>query len=485
MRSVFRSSAFAVPYGGIHYNYSKFLGIPSVGNGDRSGATLMVDSALLTSSALVAHCDPTVRHGGNVFPSVFVGGHNVAVPGTIQVADATSGRNVAAMIAASSDEFSRLYIEGLKKLFSAAGDSGKAAAHMRGAMHAISLRDERHCQYPVVMPFFFIEPTSLLPPNFLGSAAELAGFGSLAAPQVDESYPCFEEGTVDGELASVMATGLIVKWRNARSQHLVNHLLNSPKNGLGATEIRQVDPDSVICPGGDATVPLGDRILGGVSVADLLWERGQSPLPAPGEFIVSDAAMGIEFSLYSGVTGSSTLTPTHLPSRNELLSGRVSYSVTMPFADEGAKANERSVKESRARTRAALSLSAAREAHLTGIAQSREQFPIQLKMPRLPRASPPLATADVILSEDRSKPSVVEVASPAPADESVDAGAKETPHLHLGAQSAPKVRAAAPTQSGGGGSAPRSSSLARPASQDQAAQGEELEAAPLPRAADQ
>lgn len=487
VRSVLRVSGFQRPFGGIHFGYSQYKGLPSVVGGTDRAVTIFCDSILLSTAALVAHCDPTIEYEGKSFPSIFCSPNSpVAEAGTEAHIVAEASRPVAAQIVSSGMDFTQAYIPGLMKLFGVTGSCGHAATHMVACMQFLVGKNERHCAFPVVAPFFYVEPTGLLTPNFLGgNAAEKAGFGSLCGPHGREEYPAFEDIEVVPTNA-INGVTMYLGWRNARSNHLVNHLVNHPMNGLGSTRIRQVDPKSIICPGGPSYDPVSERLEKGWAVSDSLWERGQSPLPAPLEMVVSDCAMVVAFENESFDPDSGAFTPTHLPTRDELLGGRVKYSCGQAGATTGGPAHTRTFKESRARTRAAVTLAAAKQSFYTGFGSFADEVPVRAIMPRRPGKTPP----QVAENPDEYTPLALETTASTERSDPVaehDAGREVGPRantvVEMHAVKGPRVEKASPTT---GGAGVRTSSLTAGAvPQSEAAQGEDTTTESVPRAAEQ
>ncbi|AZT88644.1 coat protein [Tolypocladium ophioglossoides totivirus 1] len=360
-RDLLRCGAFAPPFGGIHCGLEEYVGLPALSTDSECALAGYVDALALKTAALVAHCDPGMDFGGVWYPTTFQGIDPtipIARPGDSQ--DASPRVTAANRVQVVSDygRFLRLYLPALSRLFGCAGET-EAALRFQASVAAYLGAFPRHLAFASVNPYFWVEPTSLIPRDFVGSAAEAEGFAAKATRGERLQRPYFEDIAQVDALGDTTFTSYVVKMRGARTSAFLDHWNGHPRDGLGAISVRQMDPTGVIHPGPDATNPqVRDRVEAGAALSSYLWTRGQSALVAPGEFL--NLGRTLCFTVRH-VTWDDDGLPTeeHVPAHYEFCSGTVSYSVGVPTGRAAGKLGQTRSDVRRARTKATGELQAA------------------------------------------------------------------------------------------------------------------------------
>jgi hypothetical protein len=391
-RDLLRCSGFAPPFGGIHYGLEPYAGIPAIATNNGVEQAAFVDALVLTTAALVAHCDPGQTYSGRWFPSFFMGTSKddpTVRPGEEQEGtDAMAARNRAQLLSGVGG-FADIYIRGLARLFAAEGNTGVATSFFVSACMQLG-PNPRHLRYPTVTPWFWIEPTSLIPHDFLGSRAEEEGFASYGGRDAVRTKQAWEDIEPAGP-GDTAFSGYHVVMRSARTAWFLLHWLNNPQNGLGAVSVRQLDPTAIIQPGPNAANPqVRDRVENGDPLSGFLWTRGQSPFPAPGEFMNISGTMGF---MVKHVTFDDEGIPTleHVPTSSEFVHSTVTITVGRPIGIVSGRSNNPGAEVRRAKTRAGRELAASTaRARLYGRADVME-MPTLTSAPTIRSRAPPVA----------------------------------------------------------------------------------------------
>ncbi|AIT56393.1 coat protein [Ustilaginoidea virens RNA virus L] len=357
-RDLLRAQSFGVPFGGIHYGLDVYAGLPALATNSAADVASYVDSLALASAAAVAHCDPGTTYGGRWYPTFYCGASNGDAEtrsGTHLAGNDEMAVNNRSQLVADLAKFSDIFIPALARIFQCGGDPAVAASILTSSGHALS-KHNRHLRMATVTPFFWIEPTSILPHDAFGTRAEAEGSGALASRDQPRTKPIFEDiWTADtGDLAF---SSYHVQLRNARSAWFLAHWHGHELNGLGATQVRQLDPNAIIQPGGHQVEEVRDRVESALPLSAYLWQRGQSPFCAPGEFMNLAGTMGIMVNHYT-FDGDGIPRLQHLPTAREFLGATVTLTVGRPQGINDSKSNWADSQVRRARTRAARELAA-------------------------------------------------------------------------------------------------------------------------------
>lgn len=400
MRSLLRRSGFSSPFGGIHYGLSEYVGLPALNSTAVASIGGYVDAIALKTAALVAHCDPGVTFNGNWFPTVLIAGSTnreshpgdheavaVTAPkkdkGKSKQASTDAGASTGPSIIEADEPqpdpsapsavhyikqnrgslqqvfgpFATAYCGALAKLFGFFSSSGIAARHFQSAPAMLS-DYERHLAYVSVSPFYWIEPTSLIPHDFTGLIAETEGFAAYASVGAPRELSAFEECHEYGRGSSAYSY-YVVKMRGARASPFLAHWNGNPANGLSNIKIKQLDPNAIIHPGAMANAQLvRDRVEQNATLNNFLWTRGQSPFAAPGEFLNIAGAMGFMVN-HLNWDDEGDLTMNHVPQHHEFKDTTVSFYVSSPSGLKSGPSNVTERDCRRARTRATRELAAA------------------------------------------------------------------------------------------------------------------------------
>jgi len=361
MRDVLRCGHFSIPFGGIHYGLPMYGGLPELSMVDDRHIAGYVDSIAMVSAALVAHCDPGVTVNGEWYPTTYTGEHRVDATARAGVhregADDMRSRNKAQLLS-DLPLFFDLYCKGLGTIFGISGDSSLAVTFASSVSLGLST-NLRHLRLASINPFFWVEPTGLLPPSIVNSDAEDNGSGSLCGKGSSETRGAWEDIEVVDNVDTTVSCHNI-GFKNARNCWMILHLNNNPRDGLAHIRFMQLDSSAIVHPGAcPDTVEVRDRLDAGLPISSYLWCRGQSPICAPGELINIAGSAGIQARhMYWDEEGRPELT--HIPGSDTFSNATVTITVGRPRGIPAAGSNTLSAGVARARTRAAAELVAAR-----------------------------------------------------------------------------------------------------------------------------
>jgi hypothetical protein len=361
-RRALRACTFRVPYGGINMSLSQYPALPPLAGHHASAASAWVDAVALKTAALVAHCDPCVPATGGWYPTVFTSNTGTVSPPGTEEAEPTDNDALAIgrQIKGDSARFAPLYMRGLNLLFGRTSNSGVAEMHYHAALgHALYDTADRHLKHKTVAPYFFIEPTSLIPAGLLGSTAEAAGFAALTTPGEEKSLCYFERVKELDRGRNANFSTVAFKMRTARTSGLVAAYAGTPAD-LAALKLYQFDEDSVILAG-DQGPTAGDvptKHAAADPISSYLWTRGQSAIPAPAEFINTN---GSYVGKYKTVNWDDDFNATigDLPEVWEMENHDTLWRVTVPTAMAAGASNSADAQARRARSRAAIALAQA------------------------------------------------------------------------------------------------------------------------------
>lgn len=354
-RDLLRTGYFGVPFGGINHKNVTYTGIPAFAmTGDKELAA-WVDSIALTTAAAVAHSDPGVVYDGYWYPTLY-DGTNVSTatvdPGIGQEGDVSNIVRNRKQLLNDYPKFLEIYTDVLAHIFGANGNNSVAVRFQSAVGMQLSTHS-KHLRQPTITPYFWIEPTSLLPSNTIKTPAESNSICSFGGKNETREVPGFENITEFGA-SNGISSGYIIEMRSARNSGLVNFLNMNPKNGLDAITLRQADPLAMIQPGGPS-IDIATRMKNDTKLLDYLWVRGQSPFCAPGELMSIKPSYGIHVQ-HALTNEEGFAEQMHVPNACEFAKTSVEYSVGVPIGIKTAPANKFDTKVRRARTTAAREL---------------------------------------------------------------------------------------------------------------------------------
>nr|WHT71838.1 capsid protein [Eimeria necatrix RNA virus 1] len=301
-RDILRQGRWVAPHGGIPRLVPLSSGI-SVDNGRFFGNFVaLIDSIALGTAAVVAHCDPLVCTNGDMYPTMFTVDAPESCASASEAAVACQTL-MARAIADGSTQFFVNYAQASATLFRLHADLNllAAAGMLQEMADYFSLTGSRHTALAVASPFFWIEPTSIIPVHEFGLPAELFGYASLTDAVRSRSIPFFE--ALEPE---ALSDGMISHWRaKIRSPRTCGYALYAAahtKNGLAnvllrgfnssAIALAAISPEQIRCTKADK---------GYVTLNQLMWKRGQSKLPHPAEALNVDGTYSISI-LHSAVS---------------------------------------------------------------------------------------------------------------------------------------------------------------------------------------
>lgn len=362
MRSLLRGGSFRVPYGGINQSLRAYPALPPLAGSGPSYTSAWVDAVALKTAAAVAHCDPCVTVNGGLYPTVFTSSQGDLQPPGNSESNPTlhDGQSIGRQISGDGSRFAPLYIRALNYIFGRSTNSGVAESHMCSILNQVMYNaEDRHLQHKTVAPYFWIEPTSLIPRDMLGSEAERGGFGSLVTPGTKWDSPYFERFYEMDKGRNANFTTIAFKMRTARTAGLVAAYAGTPAE-LAGLKLYQFDEDSIVLAG-DQGPTIGDvptKHAQADPLSSYLWRRGQSPLPAPAELINIQGSYAAKYKIVDW-DDNFDATVGDVPEVWEMEQHGIEWRVTVPTALAAGKSNYATPDARRARSRAAIALAQA------------------------------------------------------------------------------------------------------------------------------
>jgi hypothetical protein len=392
-RDLLRCAAFSAPYGGINPRPVEYTGLPTLAASSVNDVAGYVDSIAMATAAAVAYADPGQRYNGEWFPQFFSAPSpdEFLDPGEHEDPPAGAAAANRAALVSSVSQFSELYVRALSRVYGVDGDILHASGFFNAAAHSLEA-EPRHLNYATVTPWFWIEPTSLLPPDLIDSDAALARCGALAPVSQPATLPALDGLRPFGP-GDFLKSGYRADIPSARRAGLLLHFWGHPQNGVSSIVPRQLDVGNVVQPGpcsNGGPADLHARLRRGRSLDDYLWTRGQSPFPAPGEFMNLSVSMGFVVKHVS-LDNQGDYHTEHIYQSTEFIGAEVSVLAARPTGIDSGPSNSATRDARRARTRAAAALSAAkRRIQIFGTNDTGEMPVICAAPPREPqRALPP------------------------------------------------------------------------------------------------
>lgn len=312
-REILRYGRVGKPHGAFPSNMHMFPGIPVASSGRMETITNIVDSVLLGTAALVAHCDPMVLHDGELYPTILSVEKDTNEAG-YKLTSVDRGNIIPGRLLAVYPAFAAIYARGLAKLFGCTAspdhpdsDHPDSASMLESAAQCFACAPSGHVAYAAVAPYFWIEPTSLLPADFLGTAAERGGSGALASPWIPRILPMFRKAEEAGPCSFVQSNS-IVKYKSARTCGYALYTSGHWWGGTAMAQFKVFDPEHMALA--RITPDEMERLKveqGYVGLNELLWTRGQSKIPHPAEALCLDSDVCITLLVSSVRTTQSTV----------------------------------------------------------------------------------------------------------------------------------------------------------------------------------
>jgi len=368
VRQVLRRGHYSAPNGAIFVNGcdDPYNGIPTPRGGMQSFRAVYHAIALATAG-LSAACDPMVSINGKLFPTTLslLDGDEEEAHTSLAAKDITDDMRDAmqAKWAEACPRWSVLYAFAVGKLFNITG-STSTASHILDlcASDAVGMVDD-HLRHPVVVAYYWIEPTSVVP--FLSKylPATVENCGPLTMEGYCRSVAGFR-GVTDVRQFG-FHTVFNLDFRFARRHGYFIHHEQHPKDGTGNMHLYSGEPSLFANVGG--TTSVRDRILDGAAISDFLWGRLHNQIIGIGEFINLNKKLQIGLQhVTAKISGRGAArvgywnsVESHVPSVTDL-NNAVTFRVCRPSSVDGASVIADCRKWSRSRTAAAKALSLAK-----------------------------------------------------------------------------------------------------------------------------
>lgn len=294
MRDLLRRCDYVPSYGGFPQGVPLSGGVP-VDDGLCEGSLVsMVDAIALATAACVAHSDPMVCEDGMLFPTVLSAGNPVGPDGVSPLSPEELGKHMARQIAGEFEGFAATYARCLTAVFglqqgAVPGAGASALVSMASSLGEVG---SRHTRVPVIAPFFWIEPTCVLPRDAFGTVAESGGSGSLASRDSTVVVPMFPGLEAVG-VGNMYRSDWAMDYRSARTTPFIMFAANNRDDGLGHLCLKSFDSENVVLARmSPSEIREYKAHAGGIHFDKLLWRRGQSKLPHPAELLYTDGRVG-------------------------------------------------------------------------------------------------------------------------------------------------------------------------------------------------
>lgn len=346
-RDVLKKAAFCPPRGGVAIALPKYTGLPKPVSGP-NGFSHLVDSVALETAGIVALADPMTEIDGRLYPTTVSSfADNGGVGKQANANDALANIKT---IAANSTAFSIKYSELVGDVFSSKGNEFSVSKHIDATIMSMIGTHNRHLEYKVMCPWFWIEPTGSVSIERGCSTTQAEGLGYLARVGKPMAQPAFRDAEKIGENGFV--SGWRVDWICARRHGLLNHLMLHKLDGLANIIPRGLDVEATLLTGPGTVTrrneSLANKVINGRGMDEYLWGRGHSSVIAPGEFINTGKSVTVMIKHFNPDPVSLTQEPLHVPSVDEVL-GEVEFSVTclMPIGQVSKGSTDKGIDRER------------------------------------------------------------------------------------------------------------------------------------------
>lgn len=290
MRDILRVGSPPPCYGGLPSDVLYYPSIAVLGLEARySNLAKWVDSYLLMSAGLVAHCDPgALGDDGRFRSSIF----SVEEEYRDVAPDKYTADTVESMVEGMLVKFGSFaedYMRGLHKIL---GEEADTSSKRAATIFADSARDglisrdgivSRHIRMRAIVPYYWIEPTSILPSRFLGTAAEIYLQGSWCSATEIRHLPMCPGWVADSPNENSVVGRYSVPLVDARANPLFTWMYGAKSNALGRFNIIKAQPDKLVLHGAGLGDDCAVKMCAGATFADMPWTRGDSGMPCPGE----------------------------------------------------------------------------------------------------------------------------------------------------------------------------------------------------------
>ncbi|AIW58882.1 coat protein [Eimeria tenella RNA virus 1] len=489
-RDVLRECRFALPFGGIPPDSPLSGSLPTVTiSATYQTLVTIVDSLSLTTAAAVAQAGTVVTTDtGTTRPIVVYGrmtplmarGVRPADPAIVGDADryardqeqyrldCTEHVNLLrAPLHGAYTEMAEYYLPALANIFRmsrAAEETRPAHTWLsQAAPSVLENYDNRHLlKNDAVAPFFWIEPTTILPRKWCLGPAETGGWGSLGGPGEAYSERMFPN-LCEVDIPTATARSYEIDFEGARKCAWLICLLGHKEDGLAQMHFKRLDPEALCLLGGRAARDGPGRAHSArYPVSDYLWVRGQSKLPHPAECLNMFDRVVMVINHYKVQEDRWLAT---VPSHNEIAGATYTVDVSAPDSCGFAERCAETRREHMARTRGADALMAMasllnaddpnslHEGGYLTVGIRRRQGAATPAPPLRSQAGGPQSTQ--VEAPTQSAGHTAEAAAPQPSRVLTAASAPMSPVLAAGTHAGPRV-----PQTGGGQPGPESVQVA-------------------------
>lgn len=258
--------------------------------------TLWPSSLLLSFLAVTLEAGTYIT--GDWFPSLYAHAtdpSNLVKPGNTTTGSAAGAIYIRDRIMDDLSRVAELYIDGPRLIFCAEGGIRLAAYAFSALANNVGL-DVAKLRHVSVSPWYWVEPTSLLPKIVLESPAEKEGFASICDPNGVYHHKCWEAITPSG-ITDYMPSSFFVKMRSVRTSLFLAHHKNNAAV-QAALRISALDPNAVINPIVNADHPdVATRLTDENGFLSLINWSAACAFPPPSLFINLGKLIGVTYTL--------------------------------------------------------------------------------------------------------------------------------------------------------------------------------------------
>lgn len=336
VRDVLRCASFLPPYGVTTAEPTTITALPVCSpSGPAETSRSSVDVLLLTTAAMVAVADPGCKLDGRVFPTVLGTNEELEDDYGVLMGD-TELESLLRQLSKSSNAFCKEYTDVLCSAFGVLGrDCGELILRNLFARFVTKCNQDgnaRHLRAGSCAPFYWVEPTGLLPLCLSeGRACAAWRGGPIGDRCSDRVIKLVEEKKSITCVQNIVNLNVDFTWTNTRSNLLFALLDDFAPEVNSHVIIRSLDTNNVIYEGdrGDSCLPLATRMQKGLTMYDILWKRGESPYPHPAEFLnISVRPLGVEIDQVYYDEGQTKMTG--WPTRSVFDSEKYEATITVP-----------------------------------------------------------------------------------------------------------------------------------------------------------
>lgn len=351
-RDLLRAVKFSTPFGGIAPGTGFSSGLCGLGaRAKYSTLSRWVDSYCLMTAGAVAHCDPLSRtHDGQMCPTI--------VSSESDNADFRVAENLD-LVSETISDFSSLYAKSLVDIFglvgSCRGDYGAAilVAAFLSIQSKASSANCRHMDYPILAPYFWVEPTCLHDRHQFTTPAETCRLASIGGVGEEYSVPLLNGS--NGSPRRDEVTDVTFSYSSPRSMPFFLWLSHDRDCPLVNVYYRQVDPHMLLLSGPQVK-DHGASFAAKTPLAAWFWTRGQSQLLHPAEQVNVGGSAMFRIHHYTLDPEFNRIFSPGIPSSFEIFDTLVRFRVTGVSVGGAKKIGAESATLTRIRNRASRTL---------------------------------------------------------------------------------------------------------------------------------